>query len=413
MRVRIHRGAAEIGGNCIEVAQGDDRVVLDLGRPLSASADDEIAVPPIDGVDGRAGRLLGVVLSHPHLDHYGLVGALDEAVPVYMGAEAERLLAAASFFSPMSRPPRIAGHIGDRTPLVLGPFTITPFLVDHSAFDAYSLLVEAGGRRLFYSGDVRAHGRKAALFERLVADPPSADVMLMEGTNIRRDGQVGERVTESDVEMQLADTMRATTGLVATLSSAQNIDRLVTVFRAARRTGRVLLVDLYTASVAAALGRASIPQPGFDGLAVFVPQRQRVRVKQSGEFDRVRNIAGVRVFPEQLVAEPRKYAFYGASSAASELVRAGALAGGAVVWSLWSGYLREPSGRRLIELLAENAIPLVQHHTSGHAHVDDLRRLAEAMAPARVVPIHSEATDLFERYVPRVERHPDGEWWEV
>jgi len=61
-----------------------------------------------------------VVLSHPHLDHYGLVGALDEAVPVYMGAEAERLLAAASFFSPMSRPPRIAGHIGDRTPLVLG-----------------------------------------------------------------------------------------------------------------------------------------------------------------------------------------------------------------------------------------------------------------------------------------------------
>lgn len=413
MKVRIHRGAAEIGGNCIEVADHEDRVVLDLGRPLSAAADDEIAVPPIDGVDGRAGHLHGVVLSHPHLDHYGLVSALDQVVPVYMGAEAERLLAAASFFSPMSRPPRIAGHLADRTPLALGPFTITPFLVDHSAFDAYSLLVEAGGRRLFYSGDVRAHGRKAALFERLVAHPPSADVMLMEGTNIRRDGQVGERVSESDIEMQLADTMRSTPGLVATFSSAQNIDRLVTVFRAARRSGRVLLVDLYTASVAAALGRASIPQPGFDGLAVYVPQPQRVRVKQSGEFDRVRNIAGVRTFPEQLVAEPGKYAFYGASSAAGELVRSGALAGGSVVWSLWGGYLREPSGRRLIELLAGNAIPLVRHHTSGHAHVDDLCRLAEAMAPARVVPIHSEATDLFERYFPRVERHPDGEWWEV
>ena len=64
----------------------------------------------------------------------------------------------------------------------LGPFTITPYLVDHSAFDAYSLLVEAAGRRLFYSGDFRAHGRKARLFEQLVADPPAADVMLMEGT---------------------------------------------------------------------------------------------------------------------------------------------------------------------------------------------------------------------------------------
>ena len=37
MEVRIHRGAAEIGGNCIEVrAQNGERLVLDVGRPLSA-----------------------------------------------------------------------------------------------------------------------------------------------------------------------------------------------------------------------------------------------------------------------------------------------------------------------------------------------------------------------------------------
>jgi type II secretory pathway component GspD/PulD (secretin) len=32
---------------------------------------------------------------------------------------------------------------GGRRPIVLGPFTITPFLVDHSAYDAYAILVEA------------------------------------------------------------------------------------------------------------------------------------------------------------------------------------------------------------------------------------------------------------------------------
>jgi len=59
------------------------------------------------------------------------------------------------------------------------PYRITPFLVDHSAYDAYGLLVESDGKRLFYSGDLRAHGRKATLFELLVAKPPkNIDALL-------------------------------------------------------------------------------------------------------------------------------------------------------------------------------------------------------------------------------------------
>jgi ribonuclease J len=55
----------------------------------------------------------------------------------------------------------------------IGPFRVTPFLVDHSAYDAYGLLIESGGKRLFYSGDFRAHGRKGMLFDRLIAQPPN------------------------------------------------------------------------------------------------------------------------------------------------------------------------------------------------------------------------------------------------
>ena len=43
----------------------------------------------------------------------------------------------------------------DQRPFEIGPFRITPLLVDHSAFDAYALLVEADGRRLCNSGDFR------------------------------------------------------------------------------------------------------------------------------------------------------------------------------------------------------------------------------------------------------------------
>lgn len=51
-------------------------------------------------------------------------------------------------------------------------------------------------------------------------------------------------------------------------------------------------------------------------------------------------------------------------------------------------------------------------HTSGHAYVDDLERLVDAFSDARVVPIHSEATDRFADHFPRVEEHADHEWWE-
>lgn len=413
MKVRIHRGAHEIGGNCIEIAAGPDRIVLDLGRPLSAGWDDVVPLPNVPGLGSPDPTLHGVVLSHPHLDHYGLADQLHPDVPVYLGAEASRVLEAAAFFSPISKSPRLAGTLHDGIPLQLGPFTVTPYLADHSAFDAYSLHVEAQGRRIFYTGDIRGHGRKSRLFDRLVAHAPEADVLLMEGTNVRAGGPTAERSTERDVEESLLETLQSTPGLVATFSSAQNLDRLVTVFRAARRAGRTLVVDLYTATVASATGRPSIPQPGVNGLAVYVPQRQRQRIVETKEFQRVAEVADIRMFPEDLASERGNIAYLGTSSTAAELVDAGALRDGAVVWSLWDGYLKQPAGLRLRELLAEAEVPLIHHHTSGHAHLDDLARLVDAFASARVVPIHSEATDRFADHFPRIERHADGEWWEV
>jgi mRNA degradation ribonuclease J1/J2 len=37
LEVRIHRGAHEIGGNCVELRHGQDTLILDSGKPLSAT----------------------------------------------------------------------------------------------------------------------------------------------------------------------------------------------------------------------------------------------------------------------------------------------------------------------------------------------------------------------------------------
>lgn len=415
LRVRIHRGASEIGGSCIEVEHDGSRLVLDVGKPLSAAPGDHVPLPPVPGLaDGSDPRLLAVLVSHPHLDHYGLVDQVHPTVPVFCGREAAALVNAARFFSPMGPGLHPTGHLVDGVPLHLGPFTVTPFLVDHSGFDAYALLVEAGSHRLLYTGDLRGHGRKSRLFDRMLAAPPTAiDTLLMEGTHVgaERAEEGKPALTEGGVELAMAATFRRTAGLPVVVSSAQNIDRLVTVYRAARRSGRVLLADLYTATVAQALRRATIPQPGFPGYGVFVPRRQRVLVKQAQEFHRTEAVRDHRVFPEQLCADPGRYVVLTGSSSVPELIRAKALTSGVLVWSLWSGYLEEPSGRRLLDQAAAAGVPGEHHHTSGHAPLPDLQRLVRAIRPRQVVPIHTEGAGEYARHFAGVTRQGDGEWW--
>ena len=182
MKLRIHRGAREIGGNCIELNADGKTLLLDLGMPLSVSNADDVPLPDVVGLaDGKDGNFLGVVLSHPHADHYGLLNKAAQNTRVYLGEDAQRLLRAALPFTTFGLDLPNSSTYRDRETFEVGPFHVTPFLADHSAFDAYSLLIEADGRKLFYSGDFRGHGRKHAAFKQMLAEPSikGVDVLLL------------------------------------------------------------------------------------------------------------------------------------------------------------------------------------------------------------------------------------------
>lgn len=357
MRGCIHRGAHEVGGSCVEIEHEGARLVLDIGLPLDVGGGEGSVFPAVSGLREGDPSIVGLILSHGHPDHYGLVAEVHESVPRYLGEATQRILQEATFFTRRGAQVAAAGHLVDRIPLQLEPFTVIPYLVDHSAFDAYALLVEAGGRRLLYSGDLRAHGRKSALFERLLAEPPrDVDVLLLEGTNIKTvPAPAGP--SERDVEDRCVEVFNETEGMVLACYSAQNIDRLVTLFRATRRCARTLVMDLYTATMARATGRATIPQADWDGVRIFVPLSQRIKVKQSQEFERAAWVRGRRVFPDELAGRAGELVMTFRGSMAAELDRARCLEGAHAVWSLWPGYLDEPSGVKLRGWLAEHGIP--------------------------------------------------------
>ncbi len=200
MRICIHRGAHEIGGSCVEVESSGQRIVLDVGLPLDAE-DAETLLAPVKGFREPDSTLLAVAISHPHQDHYGLAHYLRPELPILIGEAAHHILRAASAFTPSGVDFKNTTYLQDRRPIDLGPFEITPYLVDHSAYDAYAFLVSADGKRLFYSGDLRGHGRKARTFEALLQYPPAnIDVLLMEGTVIGREDAGNGFRTEQDLE---------------------------------------------------------------------------------------------------------------------------------------------------------------------------------------------------------------------
>lgn len=419
MRLKVHRGTMEIGGSCFELEALGHRLVLDLGLPLDAddNIDHATLLPEVSGFRSPDPTLSAIVLTHLHQDHTGLVRHLAAPVPVAIGRDARRIVDRAAPYLPNGAVLPPGPDLRDGEPLQFGPFTVTPYLVDHSAFDAYALLVEADGSRLFYSGDIRGHGRKSKLFDRLLRHPPEKiDAMLMEGTTISRTGTFDGFPSEDDLEVEFAKVFRETSGPALVYASAQNIDRMVTIYRAAKRSGRKLVLDLYAAVVLEATGHQSIPQLGWDDVLLYIPQRQRAHIARNGLFEDLDRLAGKaikRIYPEHLASLGSESVFLFRPLHAPDFVAADALDGAALIYSQWEGYLHNGSLTRFQNWITENSVQMTSIHTSGHASVADLKRLAGAINPRHLIPIHTFEKDKYKEVFGRATVINDGEWFSL
>lgn len=415
MRICIHRGSKQIGGSCVEIDYQNQRLLVDLGLPLDAESNDSRYLPAIQALDGNDPSLLGILISHPHLDHFGLLAHISPNIPIGMGANARRILAAAAGFLPGNVPiPASGWDYQSHQAFTIGPFTITPFLVDHSAYDAYALLIEAGGKRLFYSGDFRAHGRKSALFDRLIEKPPqNIDALLVEGSSLSRLDTDQRFPSETELEEQLVQAFSATEGMALIHTSAQNIDRIVSILRACKKTGRQLVIDLYAAAILEATGNPNIPQSDWPDIALFIPQSQRIQIKKNAWFDLLKKHSKNRIFIESLQESPKQSTILFRPLHCRDLENANCLAGAGYIYSQWEGYWENGTYAQLKDWLAHHNIPKQSIHTSGHASPVDLKVFVEALAPKKVIPIHSFMPERYAELYSNVEQHHDGEWWEI
>lgn len=399
----------------MELESKGKRLIIDIGLPLDAEQNTLQYLPDIQGLDGNDSSLLGILISHAHPDHFGLLAHVSNKVPVGMGASARKILqAAAPFMHSEFRISEEGWVFQSQESFSIGPFKITPFLVDHSAYDAYALLIESEGKRLFYSGDFRLHGRKSSLIRQLMANPPrKIDTLLLEGSSLGRLSEDKQFPTEQDIEEQLVNIFSSTKGLALVHASAQNIDRIVSVMRASKRTGRKLVLDLYASAVMEATGNSNIPQSHWPELVLYIPQAQRIQIKNNAWFEMLKHHSRNRIFIEALGANPEKYTLLFRPVHMRDLEFGQCIEGATYIYSLWEGYWDQGVYENIENWLTRHGIEKVSIHTSGHAGPSDLQNFVAAMAPRTVVPIHSFNPQYYPGLFPNVEIHEDGEWWTI
>ena len=175
---------------CIEVATDDGtRILLDLGMPLTAPnggdfprdtpqrpTADLIAegvlrdVPGVFPHDPTAPAVAAIILTHSHLDHYGLAHHAHPAIPVYGSEGTIAVLEVGRVFFPDAALPADLRRLPVDETLRFGDLSVTAIPVDHAAPDSRALLIEADGRRLeIYFGTQT--GEMRSFMERLLFAP--------------------------------------------------------------------------------------------------------------------------------------------------------------------------------------------------------------------------------------------------
>ena len=413
--ITIHRGAHTIGGSCIEVSHGGHRLLLDLGMPLMAAGGGTLStgdlahpslengiLPPVHGLyQGESPNVTGLLISHAHMDHYGLLDKVHPGVPVYVSRGTRTLIDIGRIFYPEGSKVRFDefSTFDHWKPFQLGPFTITSHLMDHSGYDACGFLIEVGGKRIFYSGDFRGHGRKSKLLTQMIRRPiPDLDCLIMEGTTLGGNHHVGFE-NENEVEQAFFHHFSSQKDVTWVAASGSNVDRLVSLYRASKRAGKTLVLDLYTFYLLVQLKKITPGLPPFPGdhIRIFYLRGHAQNMvdhlgKQPLYEYRPRKIEldEIAVRREKMVV---KLPISGMKKIAGHLEPQQPFNGARLIYSMWQGYLEGDSAYS--DFCARFNAELTQVHVSGHAYLADLKALVQALNPKQVIPVHTLCRDEF------------------
>lgn len=423
-KIKIYRGSHQIGGCVAEISTKDHRIVIDFGANLPDSKadgaiDDETLVRAVFG-DKPCD---GVLFTHYHGDHIGLYKSIPKHIPLYIGPTAKRaleILTEKLDASPMTADKGLERIQGMRTYgparklTAFGDIQVTPFVVDHSALDAYMFLIEVGGKRILYTGDFRDHGiagQNDTLRKTIDTYIGKVDILVTEGTMLSRieEAKSNPIRTEEDLGRRAGELFRANRESVILVSST-NLDSIMEFYHAlpaemgfvcdAYQAKLILLAmedkgryyDWYKPEIVDGRPRTIYIANGMEGLG-------------SEQNCEKANFSDLKYSGFTMLARENNSTFARIMKAFPDPL---------IIYSKWTGYLSGKHENPLIKSFIGNHRREILH-TSGHAYPETIEKVIRLTDPEVIIPMHTECADefsgipIFAPYRDRVKVLQDGE----
>ena len=369
MKIRILRGTNQIGGSSVIIATENAKVVIDFGSELN----DNPQKLEVGGLTSGKSDFDAVFFSHNHGDHVGLIDTINNDIPIYMGKTSLELL---KMFAERTKERQYKLKTLDRVKtfekkdkITIKDIVVTPYFVDHSAFDAYMFLVEAEGKRILYTGDFRDHGFIGKGFEPVLQNyVGKVDAVICEGTTLNRDDN--KTLTEIELQREIGKVINSNK-YVFVMCASTNIYRIEGICCAVK-DGKCKLSDKYQSGII-----NYIKENYKDVSYLYCNSLSEYNENDRDKYEKYGFVMFIRQGKYfKKIMDKYKDA--------------------KIIYSMWHGYLDKKNGddrETLREFFGNREI--IELHTSGHATKEAIKKLIDITNPNCVIPIHTEAKEKF------------------
>ena len=390
-KIVIHRGTNQIGGCVTEIKTENHRIFIDFGEELPGTESDTHDLK-IEGLNYEGKKCDGVFFTHYHGDHIGMFQTIQKEVLLYMGECARQVMLTIydtikdSGALEILRNKKRMHPITEGETIHCGDIRVTPFSVDHSAYDAYMFLIETQDLTILHTGDYRNHGYRGNRLLDVISHhitrygKRKIDVLITEGTMMNR--QTETVMTEVEMQQKAYEYFKENK-YIFLICSSTNLDSLWSFYKAAERNGmrfysnRYVYNQLQNFKKYAGARANSLYQ--FKSIYPVKWDKYLNKLKMTQEeFMREKGFV-------ILIKEGERY---------KEWVKRFADLKPKIIYSMWEGYI-EPTSKACNKELTDFIKPydpdqLFKLHTSGHATIECIEDVIMTINPQKaIIPIHT------------------------